>query len=62
MRVKQYMRNSMRQPVTEEEIRKYADRCGKSSAVGLLLLYGPDMFAGDYEDYQNLMKELEEKE
>ena len=38
--------------VTVAEIVAYAEIFGAEAAKNLLLMYGPDSFAGDYEDYE----------
>lgn len=35
--------------LTVEELKAYAEHCGKSAAASLLLLTPPDCFTGDYE-------------
>lgn len=41
--------------VTYNAILDYARSNGCNAAYGLLLLYGPDRFAGNYEEYNELL-------
>lgn len=52
------MNESDLKPWTEEDIRDYASTCGNKSAAALILLAGPDMFAGSYSEYLALYNEL----
>ena len=45
--------------VTAQEIIEYMERTNAEAAYNLLLLYGPDAFVGTYEEYENLLIELE---
>ena len=45
-------------PWTEEYIRNYAEICGNKSAANLLLLLGPDLFVGTYDEYTALLDDL----
>ena len=45
-------------PWTEKEVREYAATCGNESAACILLLCGPDMFVGSYDEYLALYDEL----
>ena len=44
--------------MTKQEILDYAKECGKEAAANLLLLAGPDSFAGSYAEYEALEAEL----
>ena len=44
--------------ITKQEILDYAKECGKEAAANLLLLAGPDSFAGSYAEYEALEAEL----
>lgn len=44
--------------MTEQEILDYAKECGKEAAANLLILVGPDGFAGSYAEYKTLEAEL----
>ena len=46
--------------MSEREIIDYAMECGLAAAADLLLLVGPDGFAGDYEEYCGLERSLSE--
>lgn len=46
--------------ITRREIEEYAEATGKRAAADLLLLCGPDGFAGSYEEYKALERALEE--
>ena len=45
--------------MTAKEIIDYMKTNGAESAYGLLLLCGPDGFDGTYDEYRNLLIELE---
>lgn len=47
--------------VTAQEIIEYMEHTNAEAAYNLLLLYGPDAFAGTYTEYENLLIELEVK-
>ena len=44
--------------MTKQEILDYAKECGKEAAANLLILVGPDGFAGSYAEYEALEAEL----
>ena len=44
--------------MTKQEILDYAKECGKEAAANLLILVGPDGFAGSYAEYIALEAEL----
>lgn len=44
--------------MTKQEILDYAKECGKEAAANLLILVGPDGFAGSYAEYETLEAEL----
>ena len=46
------------EPWNEELVREYAGICGNRCAADLLILIGPDSFAGSYEEYNALLSEL----
>ena len=46
--------------MSEREILDYALECGLAAAADLLLLVGPDGFAGDYNMFSNLEQLLNE--
>lgn len=45
--------------LTADDIEEYKNAHGASSAVGLLLLAGPDGFSGSYDEYDAILGELE---
>jgi len=49
-------------PITEEEIRKIEKECGAEQAYNILLLYGADCFAGNYNDYNRILSDLDNKQ
>lgn len=44
--------------MTKQEILDYSKECGKEAAANLLILVGPDGFAGSYAEYEALEAEL----
>lgn len=44
--------------MTKQEILDYSKECGKEAAANLLILVGPDGFAGSYVEYEALETEL----
>ena len=44
--------------MTKQEILDYAKECGKEAAASLLILVGPDGFAGSHAEYVALETEL----
>ena len=44
--------------MNREQILEYARQTGNESAANLLLLLGPNGFAGNYQDYNELMYTL----
>lgn len=44
--------------ITRQQIMEYAAKHGNRSAWSLLLMAGPDGFAGDYDSYNSLLAEL----
>lgn len=44
--------------ITKQEILDYAKDCDKKAAANLLILVGPDGFAGSYAEYVALEAEL----
>lgn len=44
--------------MTKQEILDYSKECGKEAAANLLILVGPDSFAGSYAEYEALEAEL----
>lgn len=48
--------------MSREDVMFYAGKWGPESAAFLLLLCGPDNFGGSYEEYEELIKELDEME
>lgn len=45
----------------KQDFLEYAEACGKQAAADLLLLCGPDGYAGDYSEYLELEKILNEE-
>ena len=48
--------------ITAEEVIAYAEENGAACAYDLLIMFGPDGFAGTYEEFENLLIELERSE
>ena len=46
-------------PMTVEELRRYADECGAESAYNMVLLLGPDWIEGGWDTYETLLAEYE---
>lgn len=46
--------------ITRDDVLRYAERHGAAQAYNLLLLAGPDAYAGDYAEYEGIMSMLEE--
>ena len=46
--------------ITRDDVMRYAQAHGPEDAYNLLLLAGPDAFAGTYAQYEGLLAELEE--
>ena len=47
--------------ITAEEVIAYAQENGAACAYDLLIMFGADGFAGTYEEFENLLIELETK-
>lgn len=47
--------------LTVTDLAAYEKKCGTESAIGLLLLTGPDRFDGDYDKTLAMLEEREEK-
>lgn len=45
--------------ISKQDILEYAQDCGAEAAANLLLLGGPDGYAGDYDEYKELEAMLE---
>ena len=44
--------------MTKQEVLDYSKKCGKEAAANLLILVGPDGFAGSYAEYEALEAKL----
>ena len=48
--------------ITAEEVHKIEKESGAEQAYNILLLYGADCFAGDYDDYNRILTDLDSKQ
>ncbi len=48
--------------ITADEVRKLARERGSEQAYNILLLYGPDAFVGDYNEYNSLLDKLSKEQ
>lgn len=49
-------------PITVEEVHKIEKESGAEQAYNILLLYGADCFAGNYNDYNRILSDLDNKQ
>ncbi|ADL35974.1 hypothetical protein bpr_II034 (plasmid) [Butyrivibrio proteoclasticus B316] len=48
--------------ITADEVRTLAKERGSKQAYNILLLYGPDAFVGDYDEYNSLLDKLSKEQ